>query len=542
MLLDRNGFGNDSHTKLLIGSNKTLGNNLIVNSDFEGGNVNNWTKFASDETSTFAINSSSPISGTYDAKLAVTSAGTSTQHPYLRAAVSPDVSVSTYYSVSFDYKVNSGTCILDKIGDWFVLTTYPINETLSGSGTFELTIKTAGSITTKDFLFIYFRGTNTFEVQIDNVEVKAVNNPTTFTDTSKGGTTHTITANGDVHNSTTQKKFGTTSIYFDGTGDYLSIPDNEDWTFGSGDFTVDCWVYNPSFTSILTDVEQFIVHSDGYPQSDLSFFLRAYEDSGTNYISGVFTSNGSTGDVLTSTSNPAASTWHHVALIRNGNTIGLYINGVLEDSVTFTSSLWDSSQPLTIGSHADPGSYFSGYLDEVRISKGIARWTRNFTPPNRGFGAKPSTISTVTYYFDGYNAGTTTISNPDNAVDGSTSTSSNTGLDEEYTIEFNSNTSDGTNLGTITKVEQRVYYYKTGAPIVSVFPIFTGGNGDSESLPTEVTSGGAWSSYYDITADTNAPGTWSWTDVDNLGAQIDGVNGTGAFNLYKTEIRVTYLA
>jgi len=58
---------------------------------------------------------------------------------------------------------------------------------------------------------------------------------------------HAITTSGNTTHSTTQSKFDGGSIYFDGTGDYLSIPDSADWSFGSGDFTVDAWIYVSTF-------------------------------------------------------------------------------------------------------------------------------------------------------------------------------------------------------------------------------------------------------------------------------------------------------
>ena len=63
---------------------------------------------------------------------------------------------------------------------------------------------------------------------------------TTFTDSSNSA--RTITANGDVVHSANASKFGSTSMYFDGSGDYLSVPDSNDWDFGSGDFTIDFWI------------------------------------------------------------------------------------------------------------------------------------------------------------------------------------------------------------------------------------------------------------------------------------------------------------
>ena len=68
---------------------------------------------------------------------------------------------------------------------------------------------------------------------------------TTFTDSSRLGI-HTITASGDAQHKTAQKQFGATSMYFDGTGDYLTIPDHTDWDLGTGDFTIECWIYRYS--------------------------------------------------------------------------------------------------------------------------------------------------------------------------------------------------------------------------------------------------------------------------------------------------------
>jgi hypothetical protein len=73
------------------------------------------------------------------------------------------------------------------------------------------------------------------------------NASTTFTDSSGGsGGRHTITANGDVTNTRAVRKIGDSSIKFDGTGDYLSIPNSSDFDFGSGALTIECWARFPS--------------------------------------------------------------------------------------------------------------------------------------------------------------------------------------------------------------------------------------------------------------------------------------------------------
>ena len=192
---------------------------------------------------------------------------------------------------------------------------------------------------------------------------------TTFVDLSNGS--HTITANGDAQHKIAQKKFGASSMYFDGTGDYLSIPDSSDWTFGTEDFTIDMWIYPTS------------VNVGGYNENWMGAGTNQYIAFGINSSGGMifYTGAGSwvsteaaTSDVITN------NNWQHVAVSRAGGIVYLFRNGVLITSRTQA----DSINPLNIeiargGSSSD---IYTGYIDEVRVSKGIARWTENFSPPS----------------------------------------------------------------------------------------------------------------------------------------------------------------
>lgn len=127
---------------------------------------------------------------------------------------------------------------------------------------------------------------------------------------------HTITAFGTAHIESDVYKWGTTSLYLDGNSDYLSIPDSADWYWGTGDFTVDCWInftdtsgYRTIFSEVTNGNDQtFLRYNSGY----LSFQVN----------------NGGSGDIaVTKAWIPTTSTWYHVALIRTGDDFKMFING-----------------------------------------------------------------------------------------------------------------------------------------------------------------------------------------------------------------------
>jgi len=178
--------------------------------------------------------------------------------------------------------------------------------------------------------------------------------------------------------STTQYKFGGASLKLNGTTDYIYIDDSEDFSFGSGDFTIDFWVY---FNSLSTTTGLFAqrnaynanlsVYSYINPSDKKIYFY--YSINGTANVGGVFNTVLATGQ------------WYHVAIVRNSTEIACYINGNKETTTLniSTSSIYNSTRPFSVGAmYASTtfASFTNGYFDEFRISKGIARWTSNFTP------------------------------------------------------------------------------------------------------------------------------------------------------------------
>ena len=207
------------------------------------------------------------------------------------------------------------------------------------------------------------------------------NNNDTTTGDSVGGDegysipANIVTFNGDVKLSHTTSKFGNSAYYFDGSGDYLTLPDSNDWNFESGDFTIECWV---RFNTIQTGVFANHWGGDGYVDWLLKYeanklvFNYSYDGSYAHISDAYFAWT------------PVVDTWYHVAIIRNGNDLKAFINGT-QIGVTETINITFSNinYNLNIGRDDYSGgiSYFAGYLDELRISKGLARWTSNFTPP-----------------------------------------------------------------------------------------------------------------------------------------------------------------
>ena len=226
------------------------------------------------------------------------------------------------------------------------------------------------------------------QANVDSADVKLLvhgneGSGQSFTDSSLSN--HTITAVGNTTHSTTKTKFSGGSIYFDGVGDYLSVPDSSDWAFGTDDFTIDFW-FNPTGFASFTGL---IVQNPGgspFGNQDSSNGLFIEVDNSSTKLR-LFIRDGS--DMFTEINQTGivAGTWNHVAVVREtgANKITMYLNGSSVGSSTWSGSesYPDYASPMLIGVRNDQDDYFSGYMDEVRITKGAALWTKNFTPPAR---------------------------------------------------------------------------------------------------------------------------------------------------------------
>jgi len=192
----------------------------------------------------------------------------------------------------------------------------------------------------------------------------------------KSQSVKTITLNGDVKSSTTQSKYLSSSMYFDGTGDSLTIGNNQGLHIGSGDFTMEMW-----FRAAAVNTNQVLIMRRA--SATARGFVININSSVANKLGFVAgDTNTAAWEVsMTSTSDLSADTWHHIAIVRSGNNFYLYLDGTQEASVSSSVTIADDTSNMLIGVSDSASSYFSGYLSDLRITKGLARYTANFTPP-----------------------------------------------------------------------------------------------------------------------------------------------------------------
>jgi hypothetical protein len=172
---------------------------------------------------------------------------------------------------------------------------------------------------------------------------------------------------GDAKISTVQSKFGGSSMSFDGTGDYLYRPDSVNVGFGTGNFTIECWVNTSAKDIVILDIR-----SPVDPNVPGVFFIQ----SSTGYIGYYDNTVGS----ISGTTNVATGSWIHLAWTRSGTTFRMFVNGTQEYSGT-NSGNFGTSRPIYVGASNAATALFNGYIDDFRITKGFARYTANFTPP-----------------------------------------------------------------------------------------------------------------------------------------------------------------
>jgi hypothetical protein len=197
-----------------------------------------------------------------------------------------------------------------------------------------------------------------------------VNNATSTIDLSP--TPNTVTFNGNAKLSNVEKKFGETSLYLDGSGDYLTLPTSDDLNFGVGDFTIEAWIYKTRSNSLES------IFACG-PNGSNGFGLAFYAGGGNRI--GIIQGGSGTAIIEQPTTFPL-NQWVHVAVSRASGSALLFVDGTLV-STTNTAFVWNSgAYTAYIGRWMDGVSFeFNGYIDDLRITK-AARYTANFTPPS----------------------------------------------------------------------------------------------------------------------------------------------------------------
>lgn len=209
------------------------------------------------------------------------------------------------------------------------------------------------------------------------------NGSTTFTDNAT--TPKTITRVGAPTISTAQSKFGGASMIFNGTSDALSIAHHTELNLYSGDFTIEAWVYCTSFSTSRTVLQKDQTYGSTFP----SYALRVYTNGSVGFLVGTGNSAGYAQEPVTAAGLVALNTWSHIACTRSGTTLRIFIDGVLSQTATQTGSPTDGGKPLIVGRYPAGGGsadgWWAGHIDELRITKGVARYTATFTPMSRAY-------------------------------------------------------------------------------------------------------------------------------------------------------------
>lgn len=219
------------------------------------------------------------------------------------------------------------------------------------------------------------------------LHMDGTNGGKTFVDSSLAQ--KTVSAAGGAAISTAKSKWGGASLLLDGSDDYLSAPVHDDFVFGTGDFTVELWI-NTTTTAEKVLVDQYNgASTDTWQFSIKNGTLRWYSSGGYALVGSIPANTGA---------------WHHVAATRSAGTLRLFVNGALDGTVALSTN-YTPKLVLGIGAQvASRNNYydFPGNIDDLRITKGVARYTASFSPPSARFPDVPSLgrpLAFGEYYF-----------------------------------------------------------------------------------------------------------------------------------------------
>lgn len=166
------------------------------------------------------------------------------------------------------------------------------------------------------------------------------------------------------------------SVYFDGSGDYLSVASNAAFAVGTGDFTAECWIYLNSVPGAGT----------AYPIMEIgtNFYIN-FRASGTFALTDAVTVYAQSASAL------VANTWYHVAIVRSSNSSRVYVNGVGGTSVACSVNFAQGA--VSVGGSSGAGS-LNAYISNFRFVKGTAVYTATFTPPTQLFNVTNTSLLT----------------------------------------------------------------------------------------------------------------------------------------------------
>lgn len=212
-------------------------------------------------------------------------------------------------------------------------------------------------------------------------------------------------------------KYALGSFYFDGNGDYLTIPDSDDFHLGNNDFTVEAWIRPTAYATLnaasyvstiagqdLSTSRSWMFNIEGTATSFTTLAFSGFADNGSNYTS------------VTAGYTFALNTWYHIAASRIGDLVYLHVNGVCVNpgGTAFSRTIQNSTTTVKVGAleyDATYHYYFTGYIDDLRITRGVGRYKTDFTPAaivaSAPTGDPYFNYTTLLLKMDGANGGTT---------------------------------------------------------------------------------------------------------------------------------------
>lgn len=265
-----------------------------------------------------------------------------------------------------------------------------LSGTLGNSTGFYINGNSGGANTTNPFYVSNMRYVNGTAVYTGNftpptTPVTAITNTQLLLNSTNAGivnyaATAELETVGTAQISTSVVKYGTGSMYFSGTGSYLTAPNSPLWAFNTGDWTIECWVYLTSIAALqyLIDTRASAISASGLAINISTAGLPVITVNNTS--------------LFTSSTAISTNTWTHLALVKNNGTITLYLNGTKPTTGSAASATSLTDQYMTIGTSianrdTTAVNHMYGYIDDLRITNGYARYTANFTPPG---GAYPT--------------------------------------------------------------------------------------------------------------------------------------------------------
>ena len=223
------------------------------------------------------------------------------------------------------------------------------------------------------------------------------NGATSTTDLSDRG--NTVTFGGDAEISTAQSKFGGSSLSLDGNGDYVDLPQATN-QFVSEDFTIEFWFRINSGAGAGTIGLFGSYYTGGGGKGMLMLSSATYNQVYFQWMYG--SGSGTDWAYLNQTQGTRTAlsnnTWYHVAVTRSGNTWRLFLNGTQEDSVTQSDQLTDSGSTTRLGNYGPSATAtdgLNGYIEDFRITRGVARYTSNFTAPTSAHPTSTGDVNKV---------------------------------------------------------------------------------------------------------------------------------------------------